>query len=76
MSYRTPRQREAQAELESTRAWLVDHLCRAVGPGLTAGAAQAAVEQAKGWGPMPARELARYLEQTPDGLTVPVVAGP
>ncbi|MBQ0967665.1 XRE family transcriptional regulator [Streptomyces sp. RK23] len=76
MSYRTPRQRTAQQELESIRAWVVARLCGAVGPALTAQAAQAAVEQAKGWGPLPVRELARYLEQTPDGLTVPVVTGP
>lgn len=76
MSYRTPRQRTAQKELEDACAWVVAHLCDAVGPALTAQAAQPAVEQAKGWGPLPVREIARYLDQTPDGLTVPVVTGP
>ncbi|MEV0259413.1 hypothetical protein AB0H82_34815 [Streptomyces sp. NPDC050732] len=69
MNYRTPRQRRAQEELVQIRAWMVDYLQRTVGPELTAEAAQAAIEQAKGWAAPQIRPLARYLEQAPNALT-------
>ncbi|MFD7340252.1 XRE family transcriptional regulator [Streptomyces violascens] len=77
MTYRTPRELRARQDLERTRAWVIAYLQRVVGPELTAEAAQAAVEEAKGWGPQQVRLLACYLDETPNALTASTpVTGP
>lgn len=67
MNYKQIRRRE----LAEARARNIARLQEAVGPALTAEAAQEILEQARAWAPTPARAVDRYFGQQPDALTNP-----
>ncbi len=59
-----------QRELAEARVSIIGHVRHRI-PELTEQAAQAVLERAKAWGPIPARELARHFAERRDALTAP-----
>jgi hypothetical protein len=65
-------QRERQRQdLADARTRLVSHLQAVLGPSLSLQQAQSALEEAKAWGPVQARELDEHFRQYPTALTGP-----
>ncbi|MEV7524595.1 XRE family transcriptional regulator [Streptomyces sp. NPDC091371] len=76
MTYATPAQRRVREELLRARGQVVAFLTAKVGPALDAATAQLLVEQAKGWGPKPVRDLAQHFHDHPNALTAPTRDSP